>query len=178
MINGPHTHELPLESDAMTKLLIVCAGNICRSPMAQVITRQLATEGPLATPLVIDSAGTHAPLVAEGMDLRARAALVRYRYEAGQLRSRPVTVQDCQHSDLILAMDLRNLTALQRLCPAQHQHKLRLFLSFAPELNETIVPDPYYGNAQGFDNVIQLCEAGAKALLLHLRGTRRHVRTI
>jgi protein-tyrosine phosphatase len=112
------------------------------------------------------------------MDPRARSALLRYRYEAGQLRSRRVTAQDCQHSDLILAMDLSNLTDLQRLCPAQHQHKLRLFLSFAPELNETVVPDPYYGNAQGFDNVIRLCEAGARGLLRHLRDTIRTGRTI
>lgn len=163
---------LPLESDAMTKLLIVCAGNICRSPMAQVIIDNLATTGPLATTLAIDSAGTHAPVAAERMDPRARAALARYRYEARPLRSRRVNVQDCSHFDLILAMDHRNLADLQHLCPVQHLHKLHLFMSFAPELDETIVPDPYYGNAAGFDNVIRLCEAGAKGLLLHIRSTR------
>jgi len=152
----------------MTNLLIVCMGNICRSPMAQVITQQLAAKAGLTNPLTIDSAGTHAPVVAERIDSRARAALVRHRYEAGQLRSRPVTVQDCLIFDWILAMDSRNLADLQRLCPPEHWHKLRLFLSFAPELGETVVPDPYYGNAQGFDNVIRLCEAGAWGLLTHL----------
>jgi protein-tyrosine phosphatase len=157
----------------MTKLLIVCAGNICRSPMAQVVMHHLATKGPLATPLAIDSAGTHAPGVSERMDPRARAALARCRYEAGQLRSRQVTERDCHLVDLILAMDHRNLADLQRLCPVQHQHKLHLFMSFAPELGETFVPDPYYGNAQGFDNVIRLCEAGAMGLLLHIKETRQ-----
>jgi protein-tyrosine phosphatase len=156
----------------MTNLLIVCAGNICRSPMAQVIIHQLATRGPLATPLAIDSAGTHAPVVAERMDQRARAALARHRYEAGLLRSRRVSVHDCGHFDLIVAMDHRNLADLQLLCPAHHLHKLHLYMSFAPALGETIVPDPYYGNAAGFDNVIRLCEAGARGLLRHVRGTR------
>ena len=106
------------------------------------------------------------------MDPRARAALARCRYEAGQLRSRQVTERDCHLVDLILAMDHRNLADLQHLCPAQHLHKLHLFMSFAPELDEAIVPDPYYGNAAGFDNVIRLCEAGARGLLRHVRGTR------
>ena len=172
LINGRHVSALPLESDAMTKLLIVCTGNICRSPMAQVIIHNLAATGPRASTLAIDSAGTHAPLVAERMDPRALAALARCRYEAGQLRSRRVTVQDCSHFDLILAMDHRNLADLQHLCPVQHLHKLHLFMSFAPELDETIVPDPYYGNAAGFNNVIRLCEAGARGLLLHIMGTR------
>jgi protein-tyrosine phosphatase len=106
------------------------------------------------------------------MDPRARAALARYRYEAGPLHSRRVSVHDCGHFDLIVAMDHRNLADLQRLCPVQHRHKLHLLMSFAPELGETIVPDPYYGNAAGFDNVIRLCEAGARGLLMHIRGTR------
>ncbi len=173
MINSHYTHELHLESFAMTKLLIVCTVNICRSPMAQVIIRQLESKGAWATPLLVDSAGTHAPVLAERMDPRARAALVRHRYEAGQLRSRRVTAQDCSDFDWILAMDYGNLADLRRLCPVQHLHKLRLFLSFAPELGETIVPDPYYGNEQGFDNVIRLCEEGAKGFLLCMTDTHQ-----
>ena len=70
-------------------------------------------------------------------------------------------------------MDSRNLADVQRLCPQEHRHKLRLFMSFTPGLSEAGVPDPYYGNAQGFDNVIRLCEAGARGLLMHLISTRQ-----
>ena len=161
----------------MTKLLIVCTGNICRSPMAQVIAQKLAAEVSLLVPLIVDSAGTHTAQVAERVDPRARAALVRHGYEAGHRRSRQVSVQDCRNFDWILAMDSRNLADLQRLCPQEHLHKLRLFLSFAPELGETMMPDPYYGNVQGFDNVILLCQAGARGLLMHLRSTRHPDKT-
>lgn len=155
----------------MSKLLIVCMGNICRSPMAQVVTRKLAADFPLSSPLEIDSAGTHAARVAEQIDPRARAALLRHRYQAGSLRSRAVGLKDFQNFDWILAMDRRNLADLQRLCPPEHQYKLRLFLSFSRELSESSVPDPYYGNAQGFDNVVRLCEAGARGWLRHLTDT-------
>ena len=119
-------------------------------------------------PLTVDSAGTHTAPVAERLDPRARAALVRHGYEAGHRCSRQVSLQDFRNFDLILAMDSHNLADLQRLCPLEHLHKLRFFLSFSTALSEAVVPDPYYGSAQGFDNVIRLCEAGARGLLMHL----------
>jgi protein-tyrosine phosphatase len=81
------------------------------------------------------------------------------------IRSRRIAAPDFQHFDLILAMDTSNLSDLRRLCPSDHLHKLQLFLDFAEGLNEAEVPDPYYGNAEGFERVLNLCEAGARGLI-------------
>ena len=62
-------------------------------------------------------------------------------------------------------MDQQNLDNLRRLCPPEHQHKLHLLLAFAPALGQQEVPDPYYGNAAGFERVLDLCEAGVSGLL-------------
>lgn len=151
----------------MTQLLIVCRSNICRSPMAQVVTRHLSARLEPGRTLVIESAGTHAARHAEPMDPRAQAALVRHGYTTGLQRSRPVRPQDFLNFDWILAMDSRNLTDLHALCPPAHQHKLRLFLSRTSAPDAAEVPDPYYGNAQGFDEVLKLCETGARSWLTH-----------
>ena len=157
----------------MTKLLMVCMGNICRSPMAQIVTLHLAAQAGLRSALAVDSAGTHAGRIGEPADPRAKAALTKRGYAAGKGRSRQVTDQDFERFDLVLAMDQANLNDLRRLCPGEHTHKLRLFLEFAPATGLTEVPDPYYGAAQGFERVLDLCEAGARGLLSHLQQQRR-----
>ncbi|MES2877210.1 MAG: low molecular weight protein-tyrosine-phosphatase, partial [Pseudomonadota bacterium] len=112
--------------------------------------------------------GTHVPLRGEPPDPRAQTILADHGYKVARLRSRRISMQDFQKFDLILAMDSSNLTELRRRCPPEHAHKLRLFLSFAEGLTETEVPDPYYGNADGFERVLNLCEAGATGLLKHV----------
>jgi protein-tyrosine phosphatase len=77
-------------------------------------------------------------------------------------------VSDFQNFDLILAMDADNLQELKRLCPSELQYKLGLLLDFAEGLAEKEVPDPYYGNEQGFERVLDLCEAGCKGWVKHL----------
>ena len=79
---------------------------------------------------------------------------------------------DFDRFNLILAMDKKNLQSLQALCPAPHQHKLRLFLDYASEIEDEEIPDPYYGSAQGFERVLDLCEAGAMGLISTLRHGR------
>ena len=136
--------------------------------MAQTIAQKLAADASLSRQLKFDSAGTHAARLGSRPDPRVEAALSRHGYAVGRIRSRKIAPQDFQHFDLILAMDASNLADLQRLCPPEHSSKLRLFLDFAEELNETEVPDPYYGNAEGFERVLHLCEAGARALIKRL----------
>lgn len=135
--------------------------------MAQTVAQKLAADARLSQQLKFDSAGTHAHRFGERPDLRAEVMLSRRGYEVGRIRSRRIAPQDFQHFDLILAMDASNLAELQRLCPPAHLSKLRLFLDFAEGLNETDVPDPYYGNAEGFERVLDLCEAGARGLIKH-----------
>jgi len=94
--------------------------------------------------------------------------LRKHQYAPPKTRSRLVTAQDFERFDLILVMDEANLAALQRQCPASSQDKLRLLLSFAPELGLTEVPDPYYGDLAGFERVLSLCEAAAHGLLARI----------
>lgn len=149
-------------------------GNICRSPMAQAVAQHLAQEAATAQRsatiggLEFSSAGTHAHHTGERPDPRAAAILARRGYKPGNIRSRRITEQDFQRYDLILAMDRVNLAALQRMCPPAHATKLHLFLEFAEGVGETEIPDPYYGNAQGFERVLDLCEAGVKGLIKSL----------
>jgi len=152
----------------MTKLLMVCMGNTCRSPMAQAVARKLAVEAGLAQQFEVDCAGTHAHHLGERPDPRAALTLARHGYEIGRVRSRRIEEQDFHSFDLILAMDISNLTELHQLCPAEQMHKLRLLLDFAEEISEAEVPDPYYGNEEGFEHVLALCEAGARGLIRYL----------
>lgn len=153
---------------------MVCMGNTCRSPMARAIACKLAAAAGLAPGFEVDCAGTHADPLGERPDPRAVLALARHGYDMGRARSRPVEEQDFQSFDLILAMDLDNLAELRRLCPAQHGHKLHLLLDFAQEIEEVEVPDPYYGNQQGFEQVLVLCETGIGSLIRHLLGRGEH----
>lgn len=153
----------------MTKLLMVCLGNVCRSPMAQMVTLHMAKQAGMARNIQVDSAGTHARLYKGPADSRVKAVLSKRGYAIGRHRSRPVTEQDFSRYDLILAMDQGNLNDLMRICPADHTHKLHLLLEFAQGVDLRDIPDPYYGSEEGFERVLDLCEAGARGLIDHLQ---------
>jgi len=147
----------------MTRVLLICMGNICRSPMALAVIRQLA-----GARLEVDSAGTHAVRPPQGADPRAKAVLGQRGYTPEMRRSRAVTAADFERFDLLLAMDRANLEDLRTRCPPGQEGKLRLFLDFAAGLEGKDVPDPYYGDLPGFERVLDLCEAGARGLLARL----------
>jgi len=135
--------------------------------MACAVARQLTHTQGRGTQLHFDSAGTHAHS-GKRLDARAQAVLLKHRYTPPKSRSRALTAQDFERFDLILAMDQDNLAALQRQCPASLRSKCRLLLSYAPGLGLAEVPDPYYGDLAGFEQVLRLCEAGARGLLAEL----------
>ena len=151
------------------RVLFVCMGNICRSPTAEGVFKHFVAEAGLAKHILSDSAGTHDYHIGEPPDPRAREAAVRRGYDLGALHGRQVSLRDFSEFDYVLAMDETNRKLLERLCPPQHSHKLKLFMEFAdaPALRE--VPDPYYGGAQGFDQVLDLVEQASRGLLEHLR---------
>jgi protein-tyrosine phosphatase len=153
----------------MVKILFVCMGNICRSPTAHGVFQRLVEETGLNRDIEIDSAGTHAYHVGNPPDSRAQAAALRRGIDMSSQRARRVAVDDFERFDYILAMDRENLGALQAACPPQYAHKLSLFLEYAPELTIREVPDPYYGGAKGFEQVLDLIEMASEGLLLHLR---------
>ena len=153
-----------------TAILMICMGNICRSPTAEGVLRRLAGQSGMLERLTIDSAGTHDYHVGSGPDDRAQEAARRRGYDLSELRARQVSSQDFERFDYILAMDRENLASLKRQCPPEHQHKLRLYLSFSARFSEQEVPDPYYGGRQCFDLVLDMVEDAAQGLLDEIRG--------
>lgn len=141
---------------------MVCTGNICRSPSAEGVFRELAREEKLN--IEVQSAGTHDYHVGEPPDRRAIAHARRRGYDISSLRARQVTKEDFARFDLLLAMDRGHLRILERLCPPEHRHKLRLFAAGQD------VPDPYYGGAEHFEAALDLIEDAARKLLDELRG--------
>lgn len=136
--------------------------------MALAVAQRLVDEAGHSQKFKFDSAGTHAHPLGERPDPRTQSTLMQHGYEIGRSRSRRIALQDFHHFDLILAMDASNLAALRQVCPPEYAGKLRLLLDFSDELNASEIPDPYYGNAEGFEHVLTLCEAGARGLLRHL----------
>jgi len=155
------------------KILFVCLGNICRSPTAEVVFRDVASREAPDLKFQVDSAGTAAYHVGQAPDPRTRSAALRRGYDLSQLRARVVEPPDFDHFDLILAMDQENLSDLRRRAPPKAHERVRLFLEFAPELGTNEVPDPYYGGSNGFEEVLDLVEAASRGLIRHVRESMR-----
>ncbi len=153
-----------------TRVLFVCLGNICRSPTAHGVFESLVAERGLAGEIEVDSCGTAHWHIGEPPDERSIAAAERRGYEMGHLRARQFTPDDFDTFDYILAMDHSNLANLERLRPAEYDGVLDLFLSFAPESGVVEVPDPYYGDGDGFNAVLDLVEAASEGLLRAIAG--------
>jgi len=151
------------------RILFVCMGNICRSPTAQGVFQRLLEQTGLIREIEIDSAGTHAYHVGKAPDPRAQTVALRRGIDLSPFRARRVAPGDFEKYDYILAMDQENLSELRAMCPPQYINKLSLFLEYAPELVERDVPDPYYGGARGFEQVLDLVEIASEGLLRHLR---------
>ena len=149
----------------MPAVLFICTGNICRSPTAEGVFRRLVRDAGLDGSIRVDSAGTHDYHVGEPPDERARRHALRRGYDLSTLRARRVAQRNFEEFDLILAMDRGQLRILQRLCPRENRHKLRLIMEFAPEQGADEVPDPYYGDPNQFEQVLDLVEAAARGLL-------------
>ncbi len=150
------------------KVLFVCLGNICRSPTADGVFRKLVADAGLQDLIEIDSAGTAAWHIGKSPDPRTQEAAASRGYDLSELRARQAVVGDFYEYDHILAMDLSNLENLQQIQPADATARLGLFLDYAPQLGIKEVPDPYYGGADGFEQVLDLVEAAGKNLLVEL----------
>jgi protein-tyrosine phosphatase len=160
--------DTPRTDTPRTRILFVCTGNICRSPSAEAVLRQLAEQAGLADRLEIDSAGLGDWHVGEAPDPRARDAVAARGYRMDGQVARQVTPEDFARYDLVLAMDSGHWKELKRLCPPDRRQRLHQFLEFAPEVRRQDVPDPYYGDARGFELMMDLVEAGARGLLAQL----------
>jgi protein-tyrosine phosphatase len=155
-------------------VLFVCMGNICRSPTAEGVFRHLVVREGLEEYFHIDSAGTHAYHVDHPPDPRARHAALQRGIDIGSQRARQVDTSDFEVFDHILAMDRHNYDTLMFVCPRDHSHKVKLFLDFAPRLKTREVPDPYYGDAQGFERVLAMVEEASRGFLANVRDVLRY----
>lgn len=150
------------------RVLMVCLGNICRSPTAHAVFQQRVDEAGLQESVLVDSAGTGDYHLGCAPDPRTQAAGAKRGYDLSALRARLVCAHDFETFDMVLAMDENNLRDLRRLCPPGLHHKLQLFMDFAPGAGR-VVPDPYYGESEAFEQVLNLVETAADGLLQHVR---------
>jgi len=151
----------------MVRVLFVCLGNICRSPTAEGVFRDLVEREGLADMIHVDSAGTAAYHVGAPPDSRAQAEAQRRGIDLSGLRGRQAQPGDFHQFDYVLAMDSENHRNLQGICPMESEDKLHMFLDFAPNVSLRDVPDPYYSG--GFDTVYDMIDDAAKGLLADIR---------
>lgn len=149
----------------MMKVLIVCMGNICRSPIAHGVVRERLRRHGLAQRVEVDSAGTHDYHQGSPPDERAIAAASRRGIDISDLRARRVEREDFEAFDLLLAMDAENIQALHAMAEVHQREKIHLFMEYAAGERGRIVPDPYYGGPVGFERVLDMAEEAAEHLL-------------
>jgi protein-tyrosine phosphatase len=158
-----------MKNKTISRVLLVCLGNICRSPTAEGVLREMAAQQAPRLALEIDSAGTADYHIGAPPDLRSQRAAQRRGIDISGLRARQVTQDDFARFDLILAMDRENLRELSAMKPDNSRASLKLFLEYAPELNLRDVPDPYYLDAGAFEEVLDLTAAASRGLLARLK---------
>jgi protein-tyrosine phosphatase len=155
-----------MHTDDPIRVLFVCMGNICRSPMAEALFRHQVAAAGLSERFQIDSAGTGAWHAGEPPHRGTVAILRQHGVDVGSQRARQIAVADFARFDYVVAMDDENLRDLRHL---RHDatERVRLLLEYAPALGVHEVPDPYYSG--GFEYVYRLVEAGCAGLLAHIR---------
>jgi len=147
------------------RVLFVCLGNICRSPTAEGVFRHLLEQEAPQLHVEVDSAGTADYHSGNPPDSRSQRAALRRGIDLSGLRARQVNPEDFAHFDLILAMDRDNLRELEAMLPQRSRARVQLFLEYAPDLGRLEVPDPYYGGANGFEQVLDFSTAASRGLL-------------
>lgn len=150
-------------------VLFVCLGNICRSPTAHAVFRNLVKENGLEEIIEIDSAGTAAYHIGKHPDTRSMETARNRGIEMLDLRARKVDFGDFYQYDYILAMDDENYHNLLDLALPEHREKVQMFLDYTKDYAESEVPDPYYGDSQGFEHVFDLVESASEGLLKHIK---------
>jgi protein-tyrosine phosphatase len=155
----------------MVRILFVCMGNICRSPIAQGVFEAVARREGLEDEIFVDSAGTGHWHVGSPPDERAQRSASLRGLDLSAQRARQISRDDCDDFDYILTMDEDNYRMVSSLC--RGSAVVRPFLDFATNSPEREVPDPYYGGPDGFEHVLDLVEEASEGLLDDIR--ERHL---
>jgi low molecular weight protein-tyrosine phosphatase len=147
----------------MVRVLFVCMGNICRSPIAQGVFENMLRREGLEDRVFVDSAGTGDWHVGSPPDERAQRSASLRGLDLSSQRARQVRSEDCDTFDYVLTMDEQNYRMVSSLC--RGSAVVRPFLDFATDSPEREVPDPYYGGPDGFERVLDLVEEASEGLL-------------
>jgi protein-tyrosine phosphatase len=151
------------------RIVFVCLGNICRSPMAEVVMRSLIDRADLADRISVSSAGTGDWHVGERADPRTLEILAARGYDGSQHRARQFEADWFDQYDLIVALDARNLADLRRMAPVDRRDDVRLLRAHDPvvgsQSGDLDVPDPYYGGPDGFGDALTMVERACRGLL-------------
>ncbi len=147
------------------KILFICMGNICRSPSAEAVFADLIKKEELIDSFEIDSAGTHAYHIGNPPDKRSIAAALRRGIDMQHLRARQLEAQDFESYDRLIIMDHANYEEIIKRFPDAEHSRLSYMLDYAKNFTEKEVPDPYYGEGDGFELVLDLLEDAAQGLL-------------
>ena len=151
----------------MVRVLFVCMGNICRSPLAQGVFENVLRREGIEGEVYVDSAGTGRWHVGAPPDERALSVAALRGVDMSDQRARQIRPEDCENFDYILTMDEQNYQAVAALC--RGSAVVRPFLDFAPDSPEREVPDPYSGGPDEFDHVLDLVEEASEGLLDDIR---------
>jgi len=149
------------------RLAFVCSGNICRSPSADVVAAERFAEAGLA--VEVASGGIGDWHVGDPMDHRSARVLATRGYDPSAHRAQQTTASWLGEYDVLLAMDRGHLDALRALAPDADPARVVLFGDFDPVTPGAEVPDPYYGGADGFEEVLDMVERTVDALVPHVR---------
>ena len=156
-------------TDLKHKILFVCMGNICRSPSAEGVFRNMVKEHNLSQFFSIDSCGTHSYHTGQSPDSRSQHAAMRRGIDISQQTARTIEQNDFNRFDYILAMDNHNRSFLQSMADEVYLNKIHLFLEYAENCKLIEVPDPYFGGEEGFEIVLDLLQQASIGLIKHLQ---------
>lgn len=168
----------PAAGAAQARILVVCTGNICRSPTAEGVLRQKLQQAGLGTAFAVASAGTQGYHSAEPPDPRAVKAAAARGYDLSRLKARPMRPDDFSQHQWILAMDRTHLEWLRKRQPPGSRAQVGLLMPLGsrhPGVDE--VPDPYYGGPEGFERVLDMLEDACDGVVARLRAGQPLLRT-
>lgn len=145
------------------RILFVCTGNICRSPLAEAVARHKLVKSGMEKSVIVDSAGTHGYHIGDRPDPRTLKIAHQNQIPTEGIVARQVKMDDFDEFDLILTMDNGHLRHLQAMATPMYHHKIHLFLDYAEQVQDDVA-DPYYGDFSGFEEMYRVIDKATKNL--------------